>query len=75
MELSRHAPRFVAQDVACKFRPYLEKCVKANPVDVDMANLLTPEPYLSVMDATSHSWHCQVSCVLSKYELHRISNN
>ena len=38
----------------------IEKCVQRNPGDMELANLLHSEPYLSVMHANSHSWHCQV---------------
>ena len=58
LKLSDHRPRFVAQDIICMYRPYLERCTKAFPDKADLQIILEQEPFFSVIQA--YSWFCQV---------------
>ena len=58
LQLPNHT--FMAQDVVCQYRPWLEGVAGRNPQDEEVTKLLQQKPFLSVLHAYAHSWHCQV---------------
>ncbi len=56
---------FMAQDVICKFFPWLKKVLESRPDDMTLQVLSQLKPYLGVMHAKAHSWSCQVSTILT----------
>ena len=60
---------FFAQDVVCQYRPWLERISTKFPEDATLQRLLLQKPFLSIMHACAHSWHCQVRlfiCLLNE---------
>lgn len=51
--------KFLWQDVVCKYWPWAKKVATSNPVWQNA--VVAMKPALSVMHATGHSWHCQVT--------------
>ncbi len=54
---------FMAQDVICRFFPWLKKVLDAKPGDTTLQALSNLKPYLGVMHAKAHSWPCQVTTI------------
>ena len=51
---------FIAQDVICRFFPWLMKVLEEKKDDASLQVLKSLKPYLGVMHAKAHSWPCQV---------------
>ncbi len=56
----RYNISFFAQDVICRYWPWLGRlCIKI-PGDAHLQSLTTMSPFLSVMHGKAHDWKCQV---------------
>ncbi len=59
---------FVAQDVICKFYPWLMKVLQSKEDDQSLQALRELKPFLGVMHAKAHSWSCQVMSIIMYFD-------
>ena len=63
LHLLQHNTQFMAQDIVCKYFPYLQRCARQNPSDEALQSISKQKPFLSVLHAHAHSWFCQVTTI------------
>ena len=52
--------KFVCQDVACRYWPWLEKLCSKLPQDSPVQIVLRQQPFLSLMHGKAHNWDCHL---------------